>query len=197
MKKVMASHPGPAIGTMTTCTIQSINGSFCGAAAAPGAPYPICQHHLIQLARHTLENAKAIADGTANTPESYWNRHVRKMKEAQSVVYYIDLLDGTAKIGYTTNLRRRMQSLFVAPEQLLAVELGGREKETQRHKQFAHLRVNRTERFRLTPELRNHSADRKKHRPHHYKITAWAHDHIESEERKTEYLGELARLGIS
>lgn len=197
MAKVMASHPGPAIGTMTTCTIQSANGNFCDAPASPGAPFPICQHHLVQLTRHAIQTGDAISDGTAGTPEAYWNRHVRISKANWSVVYYIDLGDGTAKIGFTTNLRRRMQSLFVDPSRLLAVERGGREQERMRHRQFAHLRIGRSERFRLTDELREHAADRKKHRPHHYKITVKMQDEIESEARKKEYLDELSMMGIA
>jgi len=55
-----------------------------------------------------------------------------------TVVYYMRL-GNRCKIGYTNDLKRRMSN--IQPEELLATEPGGEITETERHIQFAHLRV--------------------------------------------------------
>ena len=59
---------------------------------------------------------------------------------AESVVYYMRV-GNRVKIGYSTNLASRIAS--VMPEEVLAVEPGGRMLEGVRHRQFADLRVTR------------------------------------------------------
>jgi hypothetical protein len=71
---------------------------------------------------------------------------------SQSVVYYVRL-GGCIKIGTTTNMKMRMNTLM--PDEILATEPGTRELEQMRHKQFAGLRV-RGERFLADPELLSH-----------------------------------------
>lgn len=71
------------------------------------------------------------------------------------VVYYLGLPDGTIKIGYTTNLYTRATQLY-ARDSILAIEPGGRERESERHAQFRAERVGRSERFRRTDRLMRH-----------------------------------------
>lgn len=74
------------------------------------------------------------------------------------VVYYVRLGDHI-KIGTTSNLTARLNSLYVDhdPDLLLAVEPGGRDLESQRHSEFAAERVyaNR-ELFNPSPRLLSH-----------------------------------------
>jgi len=68
------------------------------------------------------------------------------------VVYYMRIGD-RVKIGMSTNLRKRLES--INPEELLAIEKGGRPIEAARHKQFAGLRTH-GEWFRLEGALIEH-----------------------------------------
>jgi hypothetical protein len=63
-----------------------------------------------------------------------------KLPVATSVVYYMRV-GNRVKIGYSTNLASRIAS--VMPEEVLAVEPGGRMLEGVRHRQFADLHVTR------------------------------------------------------
>lgn len=69
-----------------------------------------------------------------------------------AIVYYIRRSD-LIKIGTTVDPRGRFKDLV--PDEILAIEPGGRKEEDERHKQFRLLRV-RGEYFRDTPELRQH-----------------------------------------
>ena len=71
---------------------------------------------------------------------------------ADEVVYYIRRGD-LIKIGTTKRPRMRFSDLL--PDEVLAVEPGGRKEEDERHWQFRHLRQ-AGEYFRDEPELREH-----------------------------------------
>jgi len=63
---------------------------------------------------------------------------------------------GPIKIGYSANVDARIPQLeawYKRPLVLLATMEGGRRKERQIHKKFAHLRLGRTEQFRPADEL--------------------------------------------
>lgn len=70
----------------------------------------------------------------------------------RNVVYYMRL-GNRAKIGTTRQLRKRIAA--VQPEDCMAYELGGRNLEARRHRQFAHLRVS-GEWFEIQDELVRH-----------------------------------------
>ncbi len=70
-----------------------------------------------------------------------------------SVVYYVRRGD-VIKIGTTTEPAIRFRTLM--PDEILAVEPGGEDLETARHRQFDHLR-RRGEYFRVAPELLEHA----------------------------------------
>lgn len=73
---------------------------------------------------------------------------------ADGIIYYM-ITCCRIKIGYTTNLPRRMAEL--CPDELLATERGTRDTEQARHRQFQAYRV-RGEWFRDCPALRAHVA---------------------------------------
>jgi hypothetical protein len=75
----------------------------------------------------------------------------------QSQVYYIRMGDHI-KIGFTQNLRERVIGLRVDKSDILATEPGGREKERQRHLQFADIRIGHRENFERTADLLTHIA---------------------------------------
>lgn len=78
---------------------------------------------------------------------------IRESVDAVGEVVYYMRIGNRVKIGTSTNLRRRLASLN--PEELMAVERGGRTVEACRHRQFAGLRTN-GEWFRLEGELAQH-----------------------------------------
>lgn len=80
-----------------------------------------------------------------------------KAYEEQSQVYYIRIGDHI-KIGYTQNLKERINGLRVDASDVLATEPGGREKERERHLQFADIRIGRRENFERTADLLTHIA---------------------------------------
>ncbi|MEV5236468.1 hypothetical protein [Streptomyces pseudogriseolus] len=69
-------------------------------------------------------------------------------------VYYVRC-GNLIKIGYTANLGQRFTS--IRPNELLALEPGGQEVETQRHRQFSQLRAS-GEYFHPGPALQSHIA---------------------------------------
>lgn len=73
----------------------------------------------------------------------------------KSWVYYMRI-GNRVKIGYSTNLRSRLDDIH--PEELMAVEPGGPKVERQRHDQFRALRVH-GEWFRLEEPLAGHIAE--------------------------------------
>ena len=74
----------------------------------------------------------------------------------EAVVYYVMLTGDRVKIGTTTNLKMRAASYRARPEDLLAVEPGGRDVERWRHIQFQHLQIGGREDFRMAPDLAAH-----------------------------------------
>lgn len=125
----------------------------CDAPAADFASIevPLCQPHHIKAEAAMMEHLsnrkpKDSAHGDAIQPDG--------TQREISLVYYFRFAD-RIKIGTTTNIRRR--ATVIAHDELLAVELGDRFKEAERHGQFKDARVN-GEWFDATPELVAHAA---------------------------------------
>jgi hypothetical protein len=105
---------------------------------------------------HRMENAGVEIDERAVEIATHLGRHAYGEAQSQpvrtdeslraralavraaSTVYYVRC-GHLIKIGTTTDLGRRFKA--VRPNELLAVEPGGQEVETQRHRQFAGLRA--------------------------------------------------------
>lgn len=99
---------------------------------------------------------RAIAAGTAAhaaEPEPRLSA-VGSIQAHEPLVYYMRL-GGLIKIGTTTNIVMRVANLN--PEQVMAIEAGGRAEEAGRHRQFASARRH-GEWFAPTPELLRHIA---------------------------------------
>jgi hypothetical protein len=75
--------------------------------------------------------------------------------DRDSIVYYIRRGD-LIKIGCTTRPKKRFESLL--PDEILAVEPGGKRLETMRHRQFLHARQGMSEYFHQTTDLLEHVA---------------------------------------
>lgn len=73
------------------------------------------------------------------------------------MIYFIQpVTGGPVKIGFTDDLDRRLVELenhYREPLAVLATVPGGRERETQIHDLFGHLRFGRTEQFRPAAEI--------------------------------------------
>lgn len=124
------------------------------------ATVPLCADHL--RAAH-VDMELIWADQARHEPEKL-PAEVRERLEYRRpwVVYYIRM-GSRVKIGRTVDLAKRMKTFAAHPDQLLAVEPGviveGVDRETQRHREFAHLRVAGMELFEDAPELRAHIAE--------------------------------------
>lgn len=98
----------------------------------------------------------AIAAPTQIQPMRRASRgRFRNVQVDGAVVYYMRI-GNRVKIGTSTNLAKRLQA--INPEELMAVESGGADKERIRHEQFAALRTH-GEWFRLEPPLTDHIAE--------------------------------------
>jgi hypothetical protein len=93
--------------------------------------------------------------------EVYEETKVRIDRPRQNFVYYAQFRD-LVKIGFTSDVRRRMQSL--GTERLLTVELGGYQLEHRRHEEFADLRMH-GEWFRYEGPLVRHVVELQKTYP--------------------------------
>lgn len=79
----------------------------------------------------------------------------RREVAERSVVYYVRT-GRYVKIGYTSDLKRRLHSLRLDPAAVLATEPGGRDLEAQRHAEFAEERLGRREDFAPSLRLQEH-----------------------------------------
>lgn len=194
MPKAMASRPETP-SRMNTCTVQLRNGNFCDATSIPDAPFPICARHATQIAGYSAELIADTKAGRAANAESYWNNYRRNYLDLYSAVYYIDLRNGLVKIGTTKDIKGRMRNLNCDPDQLMAIEKGSYCVEAKRHRQFAHLRIRGTEKFKLTNELQQHIDSCRWYRPNPYKILSIMQRGGSSAEAKGSYLKLLSEAG--
>jgi len=128
-------------------------GEFCDAPSWDVAPFPICQRHALAVyaavGKHIREDRpRRSARVKVGPPESLGQR---------GIVYYVDF--GThIKIGFTTNLRRRLASFSRPRTDVMAVEEGTLLTEAQRHAQFDNERVEGRELFAKSDRLMEHIA---------------------------------------
>lgn len=94
-------------------------------------------------------------------------RAKRIRQGAKPVVYYLDRVD-RVKIGMTTSITGRLASLQALPDDLLAVEPGGRSREFDQHLRFQHLRIGRTEWFIKGADLMEYIATLRRATPDPY-----------------------------
>lgn len=153
-----------------TCTVQRRNGDFCNGEAWPLAPFPICFKHALKLRDAFDDNLNERIRARQRTPEENerWRRateEAEEIRKANSVVYYARIND-VIKIGFTVDLKVRTGQLRLHQKDILATEPGGRELENTRHRQFAGIRIDKRENFKMTSALIHHiQAVREYHGP--------------------------------
>jgi hypothetical protein len=147
------------------CTAQGANGKFCSRPSLPEAPFPICVHHAAKLVEYI---SKVVADQSGTKFDNVLDifRVFDLLDGAEDIplpprpknghVYYIEL-DGLIKIGFSTELARRIRH-YPPTTKFLAAEPGESVLEKRRHAEFAHLRHGgvKSEWFNDDPGLREH-----------------------------------------
>jgi hypothetical protein len=83
--------------------------------------------------------------------ERYEAEKAALRQDREGFVYYL-MVGERLKIGYSVDVKRRMRA-YPPGSELLAVEPGDRDLETQRHRQFAGSRTDGREWFRPTPDI--------------------------------------------
>lgn len=126
----LANNPLPASYRWRCCWPQ------CKARLEEPQP-PLCEEHLFLAWRFANEELRAVRESVLAVPEP---RHdplppIRTKKDG--FVYFIRFND-RIKIGYSTNVKRRLESL--PHHEVLAVIPGTTEEERRCHAAFAHLR---------------------------------------------------------
>lgn len=121
-------------------------------SAIPSRELPLCEKHHRYAQRLLVEFAHTFRRNPEPTGEPALGLLGVPMVERISHVYYVRFGD-RIKIGVTTNLPARLDAL--PWDEVLTVELGERELEQERHRQFRIFRVN-GEWFAKTPELVEH-----------------------------------------
>jgi hypothetical protein len=140
----------------------------CRFRPAADAPLPLCEEHyastgLKDLKWWTNATPPEIEQRVTRLFQERWAEYMAieygtyepadpEALERTGVVYFIKSRD-LVKIGTTTDLLKRMAAFSVPHITLLATEPGYKRRERELHLQFADLRVNRREWFRLAPPL--------------------------------------------
>lgn len=158
------------------CREPRDEGSLCGEAAAEGSPVHLCTRHLLiaydwvtrDVGVTDLLPDPCVACGTrvgvrypAGVICAVCEWRVGEMPDsdltasAVHVVYYLRLGD-RMKIGTSGNLRQRLTA--IPHDELVALELGNRLIERQRHTQFAADRLGKSEWFTASNAILDHAA---------------------------------------
>jgi hypothetical protein len=103
-----------------------------------------------EIARECMQTHRQRALGQEEFQEQMELR--LQARRHPPIVYYMRL-GNLVKIGFTANLTNRMGS--IRPQELMVTEPGGREREQERHAQFADLKAH-GEWFRLESPLTEH-----------------------------------------
>lgn len=129
----------------------------CPNAAANWLNLHVCQHHADLV-------TNAVTDDRNRILENLRRRHEAAAaaaapppppeKPREEVIYYAQM-GGHIKIGWTSNLKRRMRS-YPPNTRLLAVHPGSRKDEKQLHRRFAVHRSHGQEWYPLVPVLLDH-----------------------------------------
>lgn len=132
----------------------------CRTVAITKEPLRFCSEHQEEAATllaHTAGAAKVreLEDGLQRSPLTWHRRYgfgitpvPRNMKHAPLV--YFARRERLIKIGWTTQLRRRMLAI---PARVLATEPGDIVREKQLHRRFNHLLADKREWFHPAPDL--------------------------------------------
>jgi hypothetical protein len=139
--------------TNLTCTVAA-----CVASPEVVDPLPLCFAHVLQIVSQAMPQVvRAAASATPEAPVAVrmLAANDTKLLAANShdpVVYFIRNGD-RVKIGTTRNLRGRVTTLSLRPENVLLTIYGGADVERELHARFRDLRVGNTEWFRYVAPL--------------------------------------------
>lgn len=127
----------------------------CKSYAAPrGGLTKFCIAHLTIITFHGWRDeeirSKVIGMGGLN-PYQDAPPVTRDPLPVEGHIYFL-LSDNAVKIGWTSDLERRMKA-YSPGTKILAVMPGTRKDETRMHRKFAHLRTNRREWFAYAPQV--------------------------------------------
>lgn len=133
-------------------------------------PLPLCEEHYVSTGLQELSRWRNLTPPEVEARAmAIFNKHWRESMdvaergqpidpdelERLGIVYFIQSQQ-LVKIGTTTDVVRRMNAFSVPHITLLAAEPGYKRRERELHLQFADLRVNRREWFRLEGPLVDH-----------------------------------------
>lgn len=116
-----------------------------------------CLRELVQFTDSFIQIRQAVGaveDGDLIAKLSAEREQAKADRD--SIVYYIRLTGDRIKIGWTTDLNKRLAAFRARASDVLAIEPGGRSLEAQRHRQFGHCRIGRSEDFNEDPALLAH-----------------------------------------
>jgi hypothetical protein len=148
-------------------------GAPCTDLATITRPVPLCTHHQMQVAMAIVPEMLASAASLAQrAPVPVARDTVTHRAASGARVAGIDLT-GThgarvyfvrngdrVKIGYTTNLRSRLDALCLRTDAVLLLLGGGKDLEGALHRYFAEHRVPNTEWFRYAPEIKAYISEK-------------------------------------
>ncbi len=148
--------------------VATHRGEPCRLRPVTEEPLPLCDEHfastgLRDLKQWTNATPPEISERVSRLFQERWAEYQAieystyehtdpEALEQTGVVYFIRSRD-LVKIGTTTDLVKRMGAFSVPHITLLATEPGYKRRERELHLQFAELRINRREWFRLAPPL--------------------------------------------
>lgn len=141
----------------------SDRGAECGDVPAVATPVPLCRRHLASV-MHQATRIFIIHEASEQIQGTYDADAIGRAKVLEislhlsgrhrDAVYFIS--NGSRiKIGYTTNLRERISALSLRREDVVLLLSGGMDLERALHRRFKHARVNNTEWFAITRQLRD------------------------------------------
>jgi hypothetical protein len=132
------------------CVAAPEGEGFCGVASMPGSPAPLCQRHVADVGQFYLRECDdRLGVIMARVQQHRLKDLVTPSDALASVVYFIGRGE-LIKIGFTSNLHRRMESLL--PERIYRLLAGDRVQERALHQVFAADRI-RGEWFRRSDDL--------------------------------------------
>lgn len=148
-------------------------GSPCTDLATITQPVPLCTHHQMQVAMAIVPEMLASAVSLARRAQLPVERDSETQRVASRArvagidlngvhgarVYFVRNGD-RVKIGYTTNLRGRLDALCLRAEAVLLLLEGGKDLERALHRHFAGHRVPNTEWFRYTQEIKAYISEK-------------------------------------
>lgn len=107
---------------------------------------PLCLYHFAHAWAAYANHMDEVEQRVETLGDERFVNVEKTVRPAQPVVYYV-AMNGRVKIGTTTSFIRRMREFYIQPQDVLAIEPGGRKEEAARHQQFAAYRKKGTELF--------------------------------------------------